>query len=293
MLKQSRRIETSGRQGETFFSFGGNYLDRLYLGATIGVQSIDFTKSTQYQEVYTYDPPPFPNEVLGTLYQERTELETSGNGYNMKIGAIYRFHDAFRAGLSIHTPTFFYLTEYYSFESNSEFSDDSAHEGQFIDTEYEYRLRTPMRYIISGSYIHKQRASLNAEIEYVDYSTARFNDVYDFEYDYNSQNEGISNGLNKAYNLRLGGEVNFNPFVLRAGYRNESNPVNSNSFFKPNQARTSYSIGSGFRNKNYAIDLSYIYSQQNIKDPIYTANNEAASINDLNHSLMLGISWKW
>ena len=36
--------------GEFAFSYAGSYMEKLYLGATIGLTSIDYTKKSRYNE---------------------------------------------------------------------------------------------------------------------------------------------------------------------------------------------------------------------------------------------------
>lgn len=292
-IAQRRRTETHGRQGETFVSFGGNYLDRLYLGGTIGVQSIRYEESTIFEEFYTYNPPAQPNEFLAKEYQEERNLIVSGTGINFKAGFIYRITDAFRMGGSIHTPTFFGMTETYSFQSNSKFSDGSAYESEETEAQYDYRLRTPARYNASLAYVFGTKGLINVDYEYVDYSGSRLNDVSEFEFDYSEINDGIDQNLRGSNNIRVGAEYRLEPFVLRAGYRYEDNPYASNLNFNPDESRTTFSIGTGFRSKNYNVDVTYMNSQSTVIDPFYNTSEEAATIDGTNHRLMFTVGWKW
>lgn len=43
-------MKEDGNQGEYAFSFGTNYKDKLYLGLTIGIQSIWYKMHSEYTE---------------------------------------------------------------------------------------------------------------------------------------------------------------------------------------------------------------------------------------------------
>ena len=50
--KQKEVISSSGSQNQWSFSYGGNYGDFLYFGATLGIQSLRYNVVTQYSETY-------------------------------------------------------------------------------------------------------------------------------------------------------------------------------------------------------------------------------------------------
>lgn len=50
IVAQTKRMKEDGNQGEYAFSFGTNYKDKLYLGLTIGIQSIWYKMHSEYTE---------------------------------------------------------------------------------------------------------------------------------------------------------------------------------------------------------------------------------------------------
>ncbi|KAA3644302.1 MAG: hypothetical protein DWP98_12605 [Bacteroidetes bacterium] len=292
-VEQSRRIARSGRQGETFFSFGGNYLDRLALGATIAFQSIHFESNKIFTEKYTYDPPAQSDEFLANDYSEESNLITSGTGVNFKIGAIYRVTNSLRVGGSIHSPTFFGMTESYTYQAKSKFSDGQSFESLKTEATYQYRLRTPTRYNASLAYVFGEKGLINVDYELVNYAAARLNDANQYEFDFAEINNEITSTLTNSQNLRVGAEYRIEPFVLRAGYRYESNPFQSNVNLKPDETRNTFSIGTGFRSKNYNVDLTYMQSNMSYIDPVYNTSEAAAKTNQAAHHLMFTVGWKW
>ncbi len=292
-INQTKKVNTRGRQGETFFSFGGNYLDRFYLGGTIGIQNLRYEQTITFTEDYSYDPPPQPGESLATEYEEETELITTGTGINFKLGGIFRVTNQLRIGASVHSPTFFGMTESFEFNSKANFSDTAYTSDEGI-TNYNYRYRTPTRYNASIAYVLGNKGLINIDYEYVDFSTSRFNDTREFQYDYSYSNEEIQDFLKGTHNLRAGLEVKVEPFVIRGGVRYEENPYQSKVIqFNPDENRMTYSIGGGFRAKNYTLDLAYVNSNLQRIDNLYLTSDAASKIDQRSHQLVFSLGWKW
>ena len=292
--EQRRQVETRGNQSETSFTFGGNYQDRLYLGGGISYQRIRFERDYTFTENYSYDPPATLNEsYLATTYEERTSLITLGSGINFKLGAIYRINDALRVGAAIHSPTFFGMNEEYTFDSNSEFANGDTYVADGTTSSYRYQLRTPVRYQASFAYLYLRKVAVNLDYEYVDYSTAKLDDARNYEFDYSASNQEINTNLKGTHNFRLGAEYNLQPFVIRGGFRHEDNPFASNLEFNPDETRTTYSIGGGYKSKNYNVDVALARSSMNTKDPVYRSSTAAASIDQNKYNLIFTVGWRW
>lgn len=292
-IRQQIQIESEGSQSEVSFSFGGNYIDRLYLGGSLNLQRVRYEKTTLLQEQYIYTPVALASDSLVSDYREIRNLQTNGTGINLKIGMIYRIIDQLRAGLSIHSPTFFGLTEEFSFRSDSEFSDGGVLESGETIFDFKYNLRTPTRYIASLAYIHNRSASINLDYEYVDYTKAQLDDNRNDEFDFSTANAEIDNNLEGTHNVRVGGEYKLSPFVLRAGYRYESNPFSSRLALGPDESRETYSLGGGFRSKNFNLDLAYRFSKMDALDPLLSTVDFPALSEEERHSVMITLGWKW
>src|SRR5690554_4155795 len=79
-MEQIQTAESSGRLSETALSFGANYNDILYLGASFNFQSPYYKSITQTTEM--------PTDVVTDLanYTYTENLETTGLGFNFKMG---------------------------------------------------------------------------------------------------------------------------------------------------------------------------------------------------------------
>ncbi len=108
-IDQYSAVQTRGSIGEYAITFGMNFVDKFYIGASLGIQSINYRRTTYYGENYIYAEGLYPSgeEMPYQLdymnYSQATEL--SGTGVNFKIGATYRPFKFLRLGIAYHTPT--------------------------------------------------------------------------------------------------------------------------------------------------------------------------------------------
>jgi hypothetical protein len=294
-IQQQETLEKRGSANEILFSLGGNYQDRLFLGTTVAIQSSRFEENRTFTEDYQYQIPALPTDSVGTSYEERTNLIANGTGFTAKVGAIYRLSEPLRVGAAIHIPTFWGIREEYSFNSESRFSEGTVYdqEEETFNT-WEYRLRSPWRFIGSLAYLYRQRTAINFDYEYVDYSMMRFNDRRDFRTDYSENNSTIRSVMRGTHNVRFGLEYKVNPFVLRAGFRYEDNPFEVSELqFNPDRSRQTYSVGAGYRSGNFNFDAAYLYTGATEIDPVYLTSDALARIDRNIHRLILTLGWRW
>ena len=83
IVAQTKRMKEDGNQGEYAFSFGTNYKDKLYLGLTIGIQSIWYKMHSGYTEA---PPENSPSGLDYYTYYEYKKM--NGVGTNLKFGVI-------------------------------------------------------------------------------------------------------------------------------------------------------------------------------------------------------------
>lgn len=259
-----RIISNDGFTGEHAMSFGGNYSNKIFFGATFGISELRYTSS--YQHLETTDismPSQFKNFTYTDYYEER------GTGYSFKLGAIIKPFDALRIGLAYHSPVWYKIDDYYYNNITSNFTDGGHYESFNDPTRFNYGLDTPYRLLAGVAVQIKKMVLLSADYEYVNYSTARFSQTGD-GYDYTDQNVQIQNSLKPVNNFRIGGELRLNNLYLRTGYGyygKAFSSVEDNS----NLDYNSISGGIGFREQNYFIDFSYTnfsYSEKYYMYPV-------------------------
>lgn len=263
---QQKSIYSSGGINEMVLSFGGNYNDKLYLGATLGFPFLHYAEDAYYKETDDADT------LAGfESLSINDQLTTSGAGFNFKFGMIYRVADWMRIAGAVHTPTYYDMHDEYSRVVKSDLETNS-YEQPSPQGVYDYKLTTPMRMIGGISFIIAKMGEISVDYEYVDYSDARLrsSDAY---YDFFDQNEAINTKYTSASNIRVGTEWVFNPFSLRAGYALYGSPYKSGL---NDGAKSSITAGFGIREKGYFIDFAYIYTKASEDYYLYDANTISA-----------------
>ena len=259
-----RLISYEGYTGEHSFSIGGNYSNKIFFGATLGISRLKYISHFEHLE--------FTDQALPSQFKNFTYTDhftNTGTGYSLKIGAIIKPIEIVRIGLAFHSPTFYRIDETYYENITTNFTDGDHYEFNNDPLGYNYALTTPFRALAGVAVqIHKV-ALLSVDYEFVDYSTARFSETGD-NYDYSEKNLNIKNNLQSASNIRLGAEYRLNKVYFRGGYGYYGKA------FQPGEENgnldyNSISFGTGFREKNVSIDFAftnYKYSQNYVLYPL-------------------------
>ncbi len=260
-----RLITYEGSTAEHALSIGGNYSNKIFFGATLGISTINYI--SHYEHLESTDTG-LPSKF--TDFNYTYHYENFGTGYNLKLGAIIKPVEELRIGLAFHSPTFYRINETFFDDITSHFSDGSHYEDSNNTLRYNYALTTPFRALAGIAWQIKKFGLLSADYEFVDYSTARFSQTGD-NYDYSIKNNAIKNTLKSASNIRLGGELRLNNLYLRGGYGYYGNA------FKPgdineNQKYQSLSFGAGIREQNLSIDFGFTNLQNSQNYLLYSSS---------------------
>jgi len=248
--EQSKSINTRGSMGEYTFSLGGNYNDYLYIGASISIQNISYYEDSEFMEDDPEDRINFFNWFTYGYSQE-----TTGSGYNVKLGAIYRPLDWIRIGAAVHTPTYIKFKDYwdYSMETSIEDGEEPHFSDQWGENDSYQELTTPFKAMTSVALVVKKAGIISVDYEYVDYSSIRLSSRSN-DYFYVDENQSIKDMYQKTSNLHIGAEYKLGNIAFRGGYALYGSPYQSSEINK-DAFRTSISGGIGIRNNNFSIDL--------------------------------------
>ncbi len=252
-VRRTHAITNSGRVNELVFSLAGNYDERLFIGATFGVPFGRFRFEGDYEEVDADD-----NVIYFDRLSFNEYYETEGLGLNGKFGIIYRASQVFRVGTYFHTPTWWRLTDNFRNAFSYQYTDGTGtnrFSANSPDGTFDYRLVTPWRAGMSTALLFDKKGFLSADIEWVDYSTARYNFTpRTADLSLKEQERQVNNNIRRQYegamNVRLGGELAMSVFRLRAGMSLLGKPGTNESGFN-----VSYSGGIGVRARGFFLDL--------------------------------------
>ncbi|MBN2175866.1 MAG: hypothetical protein JW731_17180 [Bacteroidales bacterium] len=273
-IYQRKEIETWGSMNEFVLSLGANISEKVYLGGTFGFPFIRYFEKSTYSETdldNIHDD--FDNL---RLYDD---LQTHGAGFNMKFGAIVRATDWFRIGGAIHSPTWFNnMTDDWYSELTTEFDNGDYFKSTSPYGTYDYQIHTPWRALGGVSFIIGKRALISADYEFVDYSMAKLRAT---QYNFYDENNAIKTKYKETHNIRLGSEVRFGQFAVRAGYNYNSSPFTNNI---NDGARSYYSGGVGYRDKDFFVDFAYVRSVSH--EDYYFYGTEDINVNPVKNDLI-------
>lgn len=260
--------ESRGAKGETVFSFGGNYNNKLYIGATLGLTSLRYSEESTYEELTN-------SNVLDSLksYQFQQNLTTDGSGVNIKFGMIYRPIDMFRFGLAIHSPTWYTMHDDYKNYMTSKFVNGQTYTTESPDGSFDYEMTTPFKAIGSFGLIFNNLGLLGVDLEVEDYSSAKFNSQ---DYSFFDENKAIRAKYDPVTTVRVGTEWKYMNLSFRGGMAFTSAPIKSAyTTSGSDYSKLGFSGGIGMKENNFFLDLGYVYTKSNQYFQPYTLNNES------------------
>ena len=297
-----KSIARQGAVNEYSVAAGLNFNHKLYLGMSVGIVDVHFRESSEHLEWDANNNIDYFNSMAFN-----SMLRTTGTGYNGKIGLIYKPVNAVRLGASLHTPTFYNLTDVFETSMASSMSYEDGNENYKINSpwsEYGYSLESPLRANLSGAFVIGKAGLVSVDYEYVDYGSAtlrRGGDGYTFV----DENSEIAEIFKPVGNIRIGGELlATNNISLRAGYEYYPSPYNSHAFgaTQPNADadKVTFSGGVGFKSGGFFFDVAYRYSYLKDFDMLYPAPGdsfyaqpEMAAFNNVKNKVMFTLGFRF
>ena len=294
-VKQRQSASKEGFINEYIASFGANFNHKLYLGATIGMQDLFYDEAKVYSEIGI-------DEVGTNLkswghFDYTNNNRSTGVGYNLKLGAIFRPIPVLRIGLALHTPTYFHIKETYSSSMSSTLvgistQSDGAHKESTPIGNFEYNFQTPLRAIGSMAYQFGKKAMFSLDYEFVDYASSKFSHGY--ADDFSVENREIKVVYKSVSNVRIGAEYRLtDAFSLRGGLEFLGNPYKSNAYgvSQPNMDYkfTTYNGGFGYRSGKYSMDVTYsLGDKTNYLYPYHIdgINVDPVKYHNINHEVL-------
>ena len=279
------RIGESGSINEYNFSLATNISDFLFLGATLGVTSIEYRMSSWHNESFGEQD----YLILGN------SIETEGTGYSFNLGAIIRPINQLRFGIAYNSPKWYLLTDHFDAYGESYIANESVPLMEGYIPEYsfaEYSLQTPGRWIFSAASIIGQTALLSLDYEITNYNSMYLADRDWNRHPYSGDNSFIKEDFKKySATLKAGAELKFTPrFAIRGGFVWQQTPVKNQLMnndvvvytagtiphYTVSDCTNYYTAGLGYRfSPNFYMDLALIYRVQKEKlYPFSSTNSE-------------------
>jgi hypothetical protein len=285
-LNQTFNFQTRGAMHEVAASMAWNMREKILYGVTIGFPLINYRRQSTVTE---RDLSGNTNNDFESFTFTET-FSTIGAGLNAKLGVIFKPVEYFRLGLTFHTPSVLTLTDRTNatLTSNIEnrsrrLNNDNTKPTSYTystsdytdgnDYTYNYQLITPWRLGASASYVFreikdvtKQKAFITADVELVNYKASSYSSNQELpsageEAYFKSVNNNIDELYRMAINARIGGEVKFNTFMVRGGFAYMGSPYQKDVLPDGIKGwRMIPSLGLGYRDKGYFVDLTYAHA---------------------------------
>ena len=271
-VDQYTSLESKGSIGEYALSAGMNINNKVYVGLTVGMQSLYQRRELYYGEQYTYAPGDAPaGQELRYFNYNQTAI-ADGAGVNLKLGVTYRPIENLRLAVAFHTPTFYSVDYSYQAAMVSRVRDNST--GKVVSPDPEsmtevwrdngpnsWNFSSPVRLLFGASYTFGDKAILSVDYERDWYNSIRTDktpvgeDVYDgfFKQHFKGSNT-----------VRVGAEVKPLPILaLRAGYSFNGSMLKDKDtvFSSPVTYQTQYATaGVGLSFGYIFVDVAYQYA---------------------------------
>ena len=262
--------ETIGHRSKLNLGIGGNYDNKIYIGAAVNFSSVNIE---QYDEVKV--------SSLNTgrakyFSRQNTPYIEDADGFSLSLGVIGKLSNAVRLGASIESPTWYSIDREYNFYSKNGLilSQNSYTESR--------SFRTPTKLTLSGAFIPNKHFAFNVDYR-VDLGKPNFgggaadvqlNNFY--ESTYKAQHE-----------VRIGGEYRIKSFRIRGGYAFTTSPFKDhtekmfdNNANVVNGKLSNYIVGKtqvisggiGYDFKLFYIDASYQHRTHEHSNPFFAGS---------------------
>ena len=230
-LSQSYGRRVDGGKYDYLINLGANISDFVYIGANLGISSIEYSYSEYFKET-AVDPSDFEIALSNgqTIYfnemRYKYSYAASGMGYYGKFGVIVTPGYGLRIGAAIQTPTINTINEGWQQSGETSYTDRSYDaEAQSPYGQGSYRMVSPLRANFGLAYALGQVGVISADYEVCDYSQMRYKaSEYDRDY-FEGVNEDSRAGFKASHSLRIGAEFKPMPeLAVRAGYNLTTSP---------------------------------------------------------------------
>lgn len=248
---QDESVITEGRTTQTSISYGANFLNKFFVGAGLGLTSVNFTSRKSYGEEFFDEP------LLVSSINEF--LNINGFGATVNLGVIYKPIDEVNLGFNFQSPTWYRLNEEFEASIVNQF-DNFYFEPEDIVLGREeastpiilgtYNLNTPMRFSGGATFFLGKNGFITADVDYLNYGLARLNSR---DFNPNADNQEIRRLYGQTINYRVGGEYRIDIFRVRAGYGLYGDPFRNSTFSRSTQQ---LSGGVGVRFEKFYIDVA-------------------------------------
>jgi hypothetical protein len=275
-FNQEYSYSSTGYNGKLSFNLGIQYNQKLYFGINLNSHFINYERNS-----YLFENNVNPNSYINQVDFENSLL-TTGNGFSLQIGSLYKINNFLRLGMAYDSPTWLTLreetTQYLATFDNTENIRTTINPA-VVNVFPEYKIKTPAKITGSAAFIFSDKGLLSVDFSRKDYTSTRLSS--NSSYGYSQENNEIVSSLKVANSLRIGAEIRYKKISYRGGYRLEESPYKNNVEFGDLRG---FSLGLGFNLAKSRLDISYQNSSREIEQQLYQAGNLGSTKLNTNNS---------
>lgn len=283
VVNQLKTYSQDGRLDEYVFNVSLNFNHKFYLGTTIGLHDITYESHSRYEEQL--------EDNYSYLFDDDYYMD--GNGFNFKIGAIYKPVQNIRLGLAFHSPTFYQIDERSVLSMESMTDIERSNWGV---NEYNYDFNSPWKMVLSGAAVFNKRGLISIDAEYQDYSSMRFRRGGYGGDNFNDLNSEMSNVFSSVINLRVGAEYKLtNHFAVRAGYELYGNPFEGTLDQQTTLTDDTSVIsgGFGYTANTFSFNVAYTNSSLTASQGNPQPNYYQVPTDKNNHNILMTLGFRF
>ena len=294
-LRRDGSVNVEGAQYQWSIAYGGNFQDKLFFGAGLGITTLRYKFKSNYLESnFTFDLSPGYDPLDQLELEENIDID--GTGVNFTLGLIYRPIDLFQIGVSFVTPTYYNFNDSYSSRISTEWNNyDYLDQGDLLNSVSseltdpiiaEYNLVTPLKFSGGAAFFLGKYGFVTGDIEFVNYSKTKYNSDTP-GVSFSPENQDISFYYTNVINYRMGAEFRYNIFRLRGGYNIQNNPYKTE--FDVDRKITTFSTGVGVRFAKFFIDIAWLNSKSEGSFSPYVFQDGTGPVADLSNKTTSGM----
>ncbi len=292
-------FRSRGSIGEYTLSLGANINNKIYIGASLGIQSVYQRKYIDYGEEYYYPgtgPDGYGNSGLDyqlLWWKLNQSVIVEGTGVNFKAGIVYRPTTNLRLGAAIHTPTYYSLDRKFqsaaaglAYANNDTDPNVTPDKDGYISTANDPNMTSPLlvddgpngwsfvsptRLMFGASYTFGERGVISVDYERDWYNGIRIKDNPSGLDSQSWYNDSFRQNFKASNIVRVGAEFKPLPVLsLRAGFGYSGSMVRDDEFPPASpviKQTTYYGAGVGFvLSRGVLLDLAYQYVSSKLSD---------------------------
>lgn len=275
----------TGEVSEINLGFSSVHQNKLHVGVSLNFYDLTFSQRSTLTE---FNSDVNGNELDANLYQENF---TTGTGFSMNTGFIYKASQNFRFGLSYQTPTWFteILEENNILDNDGFYGDtkiivsednliyDNTSDRYYPTQSFIYRLKTPGKLTASAAFIFGKNGLLSLDYTNKNYKSLKLSGA-----DFSAENQSFQDYYRNTNNFNLGTEWRFNRLSVRGGYQFEQSPDKA-AIASDNLE--GYSFGAGYNFGNFKLDFSFTDNNKTGVYNFYQGFNINSTNLDINNKI--------